>query len=76
MMPQIKQLGSTTFLTNGILDGEETAPDISTWLYKEPPPKSEELDHLKKKYPRSHHLAIEKWDCEGGGLGHLESRIR
>ena len=31
---------------------EETTPDINTWLYKEPPPKSEELlDHFKQKYP-------------------------
>ena len=70
-------MGPTTFITKGILDGEETAPDINTWLYKEPPPKSEALlDHFKQKYPWSHCLAIEKWDYQGGGLGHQQSGMR
>ena len=45
---QIHQLGPTTFITKGILDGEEIALDISIWLYTEPPFKSESLlDHFK-----------------------------
>ena len=49
---QIYHLGSTIFITKCILDGAKNAPDINTWLYKEPPPKNEVLiDHIKQKYP-------------------------
>ena len=41
--PQQKKFGSTTFVSHGILDGQELAPDINNWLYKEPPPKNQEL---------------------------------
>ena len=70
-------MSSTTFITKGILDGVENAPDINTWLYKEPPPKSEALlDHFKQKYPWSHHLAMEQWDYQGSGLDHQELGMR
>ena len=70
-------MGSTTFVTHGILDGVENVLDINTWLYKEPPPKSEALlDHFIKKYPWSHRLAIEKLDYQGDGLGHQELGMR
>jgi len=71
MTPQIKQLGSITIVTKGTLDREETNPNISTWLYREPPIKNKELlDHFKQKYPWSHHLATKQWDYHDGGLGH------
>ncbi len=67
---QLHQLVPTTFVTKGILDGAENTLDMNTWLYKEPPHKSEALlDHFKQKYPWSHQLAMEQWDYQGGGLG-------
>ena len=41
--PPQRQLGSTTFVSNGILDGQELALHIKTWLYREPTPKNQEL---------------------------------
>lgn len=75
--PQLKQLKPTTFVDNGILNGEEITPTISTWLYKNPPPKGKELlDYFKRKYPHSHCFATEQQDYQGSGLGHEELGIR
>ena len=50
--PPQKKFGPTTFVSNGILDGQELAPDINTWLYREPPPKNQELlEYFSQKYP-------------------------
>ena len=41
--PPQKKFGLTTFISHKILDGQELALDINNWLYKEPPPKNQEL---------------------------------
>ena len=57
------------FVWNGILDREELALDISTWFYKYPPPRNQELhDYFGQKYPHSHHLATKKWAYQGGNI--------
>ena len=50
--PPQKKFGSTTFISHGIRDGQESAPNIKIWLYREPPPKKQELlDYFSQKYP-------------------------
>ena len=74
---QQKQFGPTTFVSNGILDGQESAPYVNTWLYREPPPKNQELlEYFSQKYPQSHKLVTKKWDYQGGGLGKEEVSMK
>ena len=68
--PPQKNFGPATFVSNGILDGQESALDINTWLYRETPPKNQELlEYFSQKNPQSHKIVTKKWDYQGGGLG-------
>ena len=74
--PPQRQLRSTTFVSNGIFDGQELDPDVNSFLYKEPPLKIQELlEYFSQKYHQSNKLVIKQWDYQGGDLGKEEIGI-